>query len=702
MIRLFRRDETNFNHNEWVLSQATVCKVTEVKNGSFEIDLEHPTMDKKELSKYLTTGNIIKCAVGDSRGEQLFRIRKVSGDKTKTVFAQSKLIADLSENRLQAFTITGKTRKEAIQLVLNAALDPHEYVAGNKDTNTNTNFIVEIQEGSVLDALVGSENSILSVYGGEFIIDNNTIDIVDKRGTDRGYDIRYGKNIKGINATEDDTDLATVIIPKVSELRLPEYVVESPNLNAYEKRYFKELDISGLDVWDGEGEKGAEQITQAEAFIKMREAANLLFTKDHIDLINFSYELDLAILSKTEEYKSKKYYLMEDVFLGDTVKVYHEIHNIDLFGEISKTVYNVLLGRYDSVTVGFKKQGITDIINDTIRTLKFTKEEILLKVANVSSDLYTQIQLTEDTLRLEATNTKEELQASITITAEGIRQEVTNADAGLQAQINVQAGQISQKVSRGSDFSTEILQNETAVVQTIHGATDNKMTLDSNGLTVTGGGFLFESETGEDVLKAYTNGAIRLGNADWSRLKSRDYVLLGGYPLDFYLKMSEIDIDGDVDFSSGSTIGYDLDNVGYFSAYEGEFFDDLYVDDTLYTESLEVVGGSKNCTQQTENFGLRKINAYETAEYYFGDLGSGIIQNGECIVLIDPIFQECINSDIEYHVFLQAYSGTITSVKRYANYFIVNGTENTEFSWELKAKRKGFENNRLELSNYNK
>jgi hypothetical protein len=268
---------------------------------------------------------------------------------------------------------------------------------------------------------VGSENSILSVYGGEFIINNNTIDIVDKRGTDRGFDIRYGKNIKGINATEDDTDLATVIIPKVSELRLPEYVIESPNLNAYEKRYFKELDISGLDVWDGTGEKGAEQITQAEAFIKMREAANLLFTKDHIDLINFSYELDLAILSKTEEYKSKKYYLMEDVFLGDTVKVYHEIHNIDLFGEISKTVYNVLLCRYDSVTIGFKKQGITDIINDTMRTIKFTKESILLEVSNVNRTLNSKIEITAEAIRGEVSDLDQKTTASLTIAANNIK-----------------------------------------------------------------------------------------------------------------------------------------------------------------------------------------------------------------------------------------------------------------------------------------
>src|SRR5690606_52469 len=79
------------------------------------------------------------------------------------------------------------------------------------------------------------------------------------------------------------------------------------------------------------------------------------------------------------------------------------------------------------------------------------------------------------------------------------------------------------------------------------------------------------------------------------------------------------------------------------------------------------------------------------------DIGSGIInENGECIVYIDDIFQECINTNIRYHVFTQTYNGKIDKIVRKTNYFIVYGEPNTEFSWELKAKRKGYEHHRLE------
>lgn len=116
----------------------------------------------------------------------------------------------------------------------------------------------------------------------------------------------------------------------------------------------------------------------------------------------------------------------------------------------------------------------------------------------------------------------------------------------------------------------------------------------------------------------------------------------------------------------------------------------------IVAKSLSV-NGSKNCLQETKTYGARLINAYETAEYYFGDLGFGKInEEGVCYVDIDDVFLECVNTNAQYHVFTQVYNGKITSIERYKTYFIVKGEQNTEFSWELKAKRKGYENSRLD------
>ena len=48
-------------------------------------------------------------------------------------------------------------------------------------------------------------------------------------------------------------------------------------------------------------------------------------------------------------------------------------------------------------------------------------------------------------------------------------------------------------------------------------------------------------------------------------------------------------------------------------------------------------------------------------------------------------------------MFTQVYNGSISRIERFNNYFIVHGKYGTEFSWELKAKRKGYENVRLDV-----
>lgn len=123
-----------------------------------------------------------------------------------------------------------------------------------------------------------------------------------------------------------------------------------------------------------------------------------------------------------------------------------------------------------------------------------------------------------------------------------------------------------------------------------------------------------------------------------------------------------------------------------------------YLNDT-YIDGKFAVSGSKNSIQKTLNYGERLINAYETAEYFYGDLGSGKIVNGECVISIDEILLECVNTSHQYHVFTQVYNGTIKTIERFKDYFVVYGEEGTRFSWELKAKRLGYENHRLETPN---
>jgi hypothetical protein len=117
-------------------------------------------------------------------------------------------------------------------------------------------------------------------------------------------------------------------------------------------------------------------------------------------------------------------------------------------------------------------------------------------------------------------------------------------------------------------------------------------------------------------------------------------------------------------------------HVGAFEAHGGAtFWDDL------------VVHGSKSRIVNTEKYGWLAFDAYETPLPHFGDIGESITDDkGECRVDIDPKFLSAVKG--KYHVFIQPYGDAQLSVSRYEKYFIVKGTPNAEFSYEIKAVQK--------------
>lgn len=110
------------------------------------------------------------------------------------------------------------------------------------------------------------------------------------------------------------------------------------------------------------------------------------------------------------------------------------------------------------------------------------------------------------------------------------------------------------------------------------------------------------------------------------------------------------------------------------------------------------VAGTKNRIIDTENYDTRKQYCYETATPYFGDIGSGCTDNtGKCYIDINDIFSETVNTGVEYQVFLQKEGqGDILVEEKTDSYFVVKGTENLKFSWEIKAIQKDYEFERLE------
>ena len=123
----------------------------------------------------------------------------------------------------------------------------------------------------------------------------------------------------------------------------------------------------------------------------------------------------------------------------------------------------------------------------------------------------------------------------------------------------------------------------------------------------------------------------------------------------------------------------------------------------VYGDHVDVLGdftvynGTKNAASVTRD-GVRATPAYEMAENWFGDMGESVTDNdNQVTVPVDPIFGDIVNTSIQYQVFLQSYSSAHVWVdERDKDGFVVKSDQpNAKFAWELKAKRRGYEDERL-------
>lgn len=113
------------------------------------------------------------------------------------------------------------------------------------------------------------------------------------------------------------------------------------------------------------------------------------------------------------------------------------------------------------------------------------------------------------------------------------------------------------------------------------------------------------------------------------------------------------------------------------------------------------VTGTKNAVYVTRD-GVRATPAYEMAESYLGDMGEASTDdNGQTEIPIEVLFGDVVNTAVPYQVFIQSYSSAHVWVEqRNQDRFTVKSDQpNTPFVWELKAKRRGYEKDRLVKTN---
>lgn len=350
------------------------CTVTEERNGGYELELVYPITGQHYAELALRA--LIRAKPNPAGSEQDFRIYKISRPIGGQVTVNAQHISyDLSGVPVSPFSAQNAPAALAGLKAHAAAECPFDFWT---DLSTTAAFTVSVPS-SIRSLLGGVEGSILDVYGGEYEWDNTTVKLHARRGIDRGVTIRYGKNLTDLTQEENCAEVYTGVYPYWAGsdgsglVQLPEKALAAQGEYGFVR-------ILPLDL--------SEKFEQPPTEEQLRTAAQTYMKQNRIGVPKVSMTVSFAQLGQTEEYEGKA--LLEQVDLGDTVRVEFSRLGVSASARCVKTVYNVLLDRYDSVELGDARANIADTIASQGQTIKaLPRSSAMQSVINSATSMIT-------------------------------------------------------------------------------------------------------------------------------------------------------------------------------------------------------------------------------------------------------------------------------------------------------------------------
>ena len=415
MILLYSADETQFDTNGiGSLADAVSCVVTEERNSTYELEMVYPVTGQHYADIQYRTLIFVKPNPFDQ--PQPFRVYRISRPLNGLVTVYAWHISyDLNGIPVKPFhtytidaTLSALTTNAAITNIFTYSTDKPDSMAGEVWTDAPY---------SARNILGGIEGSVLQTYRGEFKFDRFNVALLTNRGQNNGVTLRYGKNLIGLTQDEDFSELYTGVAPfwkgEDTSVYLPETIVFAQGSFGFER--ILSLDLSG----EFDAEPTLDQLrTRAAQYI----SDNAISTpKDSLDI---DYAMDATIGS---------------VRLCDTVSCLYMALGVQATAKVVKTVYDALLERYKSITLGSIRSNFADSYAQ--QTQNLTR-----RIRNIESD-YTSTGEAREIVTEEITTGTAFVQRAESIIATALDEYVRTGDfetfrSSVITQLSVQAGEI--------------------------------------------------------------------------------------------------------------------------------------------------------------------------------------------------------------------------------------------------------------------
>lgn len=239
MVRLFEKDARVFTTlGIGVLTEIETMKIKDELNGEYELEMTYPVTGSFYNEIQLKRLIVTKAHVHEE-DDQAFRIYNITTPIDGKITINARHVSyDLSSITVEPFEATdpweafdkireglkylsSDTRNKftfnivpATKPLEEAAQEAIE-VAKTEDEETNETKL-KVNTPSSLRSVIGGDDSLISTFGGEVVFDNFTVTYYTKDnrvGQDRGFEVRYGKNMTAFEHKKSVRNDFTAIYP---------------------------------------------------------------------------------------------------------------------------------------------------------------------------------------------------------------------------------------------------------------------------------------------------------------------------------------------------------------------------------------------------------------------------------------------------------------------------------------------------------
>lgn len=357
MIKIFGQTDTEYSSNGDKILQPTKCKVHKADNGEYYAEIEC----SPDYSDYIKNGNIVVCPT--PTGDQAFRFSNPELNKTKIKVKAKHVYYDSENYLIEDSNVVDKNCNQALEH-LNAATDNESPFTTVSDVTSINSF------RCVRKSLCEAVSTVIERWGGHLVRDNFNIAVRSSIGADNGVTIRYGKNLKEIQKTEDWNNVVTKLLPVGKDgLLLDELYLYSET--QYALPYTKTVTFN-QDI-----EKGEEETDEAYQYrLKedLRQQGTAYLAANCVPKINYTVKAHLDDITD----------------VGDTISVIDEGLGISLTTNVIAFEYDAILEKFTQVEFGNSKEKLSNLMNSvadsTSQQITERDQELSVKLSEELSE----------------------------------------------------------------------------------------------------------------------------------------------------------------------------------------------------------------------------------------------------------------------------------------------------------------------------